>query len=609
MSDQDKKESSAGPADEKKPTTYKPTGKWAGEAFDFLRLFYRVGDQVTGLILIEISWAIFLVLLARLGPENTVRIIGIPWIESGQLAIRDVRLTSVFIFGAILIAFIWFLSSGLYLYITVPLQRIARNLALVLLQLLFVLFGAAYLPFYFILQPIHNYLISKKFKELPPEKQKDIQDQIAESGLEFKVAIRKALSKDIKLDPLWPIDKLDGPFDRAVTALMSRGYIGLASLNSYTFNEERLAIKAPMQIFASAIEQLRFNLHVARSTGRVRFQILPPIIKIHTNNRARFVRKWLGYDAIVWGSYLNTDSSLIWLNLEHALDHGDFAVTKNRDLAQLVQNDPFHSFARVQISPSLVIDQEDPLDAYIALLLAFVSGLQARKKRRFFLGQSLRDEIYTDGNNDEFLIITHLVQQTLFDLKPPLPQKTLYVTAKDALLDLAGRWLSRHLGGSGYLYAIGRDRTRPSHHALREVAARCAMLAPENPYNYYRLAACEYLVGDAESAEKAVQLGLEKDSDLKWLDSIRLYVVTKMTMLQHLHGSSDKDELIAAKLFVYLNRAIACGGQTTKEHLREDFTKTLIYALHNSLGQAITQSEQLIYKTLDLPLPSRDSQS
>ena len=44
----------------------KAEGKWMAEAFDFLRLFRRVGRNGFGLLILEIGWALLVLLLGQL---------------------------------------------------------------------------------------------------------------------------------------------------------------------------------------------------------------------------------------------------------------------------------------------------------------------------------------------------------------------------------------------------------------------------------------------------------------------------------------------------------------------------------------------------------------
>ncbi len=59
----------------------KPEGKWAIEAFDFLRLFRRIGRSFVGLLFLEFGWTAYTLLLQRVMTTPwTLKITLPPWL-------------------------------------------------------------------------------------------------------------------------------------------------------------------------------------------------------------------------------------------------------------------------------------------------------------------------------------------------------------------------------------------------------------------------------------------------------------------------------------------------------------------------------------------------
>jgi hypothetical protein len=104
-------------------------GKWAAEAYDFLRLHQRVGSRIYGLVLLEFAWAALLWLLTNITPDDDPHVIGMPWLSSdvgGGLSAHfaPVALANLFIPGALVIFAVWVVVSRLHLFLTRPFLQI-----------------------------------------------------------------------------------------------------------------------------------------------------------------------------------------------------------------------------------------------------------------------------------------------------------------------------------------------------------------------------------------------------------------------------------------------------------------------------------------------------
>src|SRR5436305_5701330 len=105
----------------------KSEAKWAAEAFDFLRLYSGVGRSMAGLLLLEIGWAAYLVLVGHfVGGDAGAKVVSL------QRPKIDLQLTAIYAYGSIGISLLWAIFSGVHQYATLPLWRGVQNLLLLL---------------------------------------------------------------------------------------------------------------------------------------------------------------------------------------------------------------------------------------------------------------------------------------------------------------------------------------------------------------------------------------------------------------------------------------------------------------------------------------------
>jgi hypothetical protein len=234
----------------------------------------------------------------------------------------------------------------------------------------------------------------------------------------------------------------------------------------------------------------------------------------------------------------------------------------------------------------IIVDQEDLLDAYVAVAMALVHALNARELRRGGVLSQQLDRLRLYNWSDRDAIITALIKDCFFAL-PAEPLRggaesqavaegsrglrltrsnfSSSPTAKEVLIDVVGKWLGKQLD-----HWTSRDERYPTEF-LEDVALRCTELRPQEPENHYRLAAIRLLLGKTDAARKAIDAARAHDSRARQATTTTLSVRAEMAV-------NDLDRLSEeAKCAIYVARAVARGGDETRSKLAEAFKKTLIY--------------------------------
>jgi hypothetical protein len=403
------------------------SGKWASEAFGFLRFYQRVGNQLWGLILIEIGWAVLVLLIAKMLPEQ------------GQKKIHHKSIIDIFLIGAAGLALCWCFSSGVYLYARLLLGRILSGLAALLFYLAFwVLFV---LRFLFLFSELRRTRKRLRDEETAAEKKEPIEAAAekppASPEIEAEVKKLAKLERDKacdekalelldekakQLNAPWTLkvartfETLALPCALGLSRLKLGGRIGLAPIYSFTFEEDRKAAKAPLQAFATGVDRLQNKLQYLVSIQLVRFEVLPPAVKVTTSRRAKMLRSVFGLDAVLWGSYVSIDPPLIAMQIETAR-----AKPKDEKDAWIRKLEIFKGLDPIE-NEGIIVDQEDTLDAYVAVAMALVHALNAREFRSGGLFSKPFDRLGLYDSSNRNAIITTLVEDGLFAL-PAVPLK------------------------------------------------------------------------------------------------------------------------------------------------------------------------------------------
>lgn len=600
-------------------------GKWAAEAFGLLRFYQRVGNQLWGLILMNIGWAALVLLIAKLLPDE------------GEKEVHHLRLIDVFLLGALVVTFCWVFSSGLYVYGRIVLERILRAIGLLLLLIWFVLILAIQLVFQLREygriegelrreeekaaerrkagerkltgeQPVATptpAVAAERKKRAAAQQKKEHEQRVAKA---FKLLDEKANRPDAP----WPLrvakvfDPLTAACIRGISWLNSSGRIGLAPIYTFTFEEDRNAVKAPMQAFASAVDRLQYRLQNLSAARRIRFDPLPAAVSVTTARRARLLRWIGGFDAVLWGSYTSTRPPRIAMQMEVARpqpkgDEDDWSRTWN-------DVDPFRTAAPA--NEGMIVNQDDWFDAYIAVAMTLVHAINARELRPTIGGawgaKLDRIRLYSDAGLRA--IITALVEDCLFampagalsdgsevpspvdEFPDPIPARSRFSsapTAKESLVSVAGKWLARQLDDF-----TSSDERCPDEF-LEDVARRCAELCPEDAENHYRLATVLLATGKTNEARAAIAAGVAADSRLRRIGEIPFSVKASMALGELDILSREGSGVRVAKCGVHVARAIARGGQKTRGSLAEEYKKTTGYKL--SQHRTEPRSPELAY--------------
>lgn len=570
----------------------KSSGQWAAEAFDFLRLFRRVSRSFSGLLLVEIGWAALLFLVAKLSAADATPVVGIPWIASGGPTVQDVPLATVFTYGAAAIALVWCFTSGLYLYVSAPIAKVLRVVGVPLVIPLVIVLGVIGLPILLVSLPLEAYLYArwKKGKDA-----KKLEQAIKDDGEE---AIRDVARKEMGFRADWLQVWMMGRGADLARTWASAGFIGLAPLYSYSYDEDLLGAKAPVQIFAEAIGRMRLKLRNLRAVQHVSFRPLPPAVRASDFRAARRVRKWLGLDALLWGSYLSTDPPMIWLNVDQALTPTEKEKQEKADDAEVWRDGNPFSDSLDPDAAAFIVDQRDSQDAYIVLLIVLIQALKRRQSGRWRLAPKWVDALYY-SHADVKRIINHLIRDALFDLDAPLspsPAPHATLTAKEMLVGIAGKWISTTVETAPF-----RREDRIGDQLLWEVAKKCVELLPDDPGVNYRLALVSSLLGRDEEAEAALATALKRDTSARWSGQIRLAVQAQMAMgMIRLAGVDERVEI--AKAAIYTARAItfADDEESEKKQLREELMKSQYYELRQYDRSPLTGYEKILHRYLDL---------
>ena len=547
--------------------------KWAGELYSFIQLFRRESSHFLGLIILEIGWAVLMSLLLPLLPEGSF---------------ARTKLPFVLVAGALTIAAIWVLFSGLIYYAWLILKRPVRAVLILVLQALWFLV--------------------------------DIVADVSAS-IEIRLLHRREIRNVLGLRSIKIADWFSDKFSNRLAWLVSTGRIDLAPLNSYTYQEDEKAVKASLQLFTLASSRLSLTLRQHHAARRVGFSVLPPLVPVRNNVQVQVMRWLFDFDALLWGSYVSSEPPRIWLNIERRLAPISADSTDSERWADI------EAFRAGQVGDDLAmvtIDQRDPLDAYIVLLVTLIEALRSRElKKRFRLYPKVFDSLAVSARSERQAIGRHLVRDVLLrlppmertvpalvtvaqvDARPEPPVETeMTPSAKSVLVAYVSQWLDGQLGS-----AI--NEWEGDLELLRDVARKCQKLLPDDAGPHYRLAVLNCLLDEKEDdARSELEKGLEKDLPLTWAAEQPLlfsYAVMKMNTL--LDNSSRWDKVEIAKAAIYTARAI----KARKVHedlikLIEAYKESHLYKFRYKYPSGgvheYSTSERLLYGLLGLEIPS-----
>jgi len=423
--------------------------KWSSEFFNFLRLFDRFGTRVVGLLVLQLAWAVAVTIIPKHTPEHGPARISVPrWGPDFPWVLHPIPIGVVYAEGVVIVFALWMLRSRAYLIVVRPLTTLFRALAAMSLGVVSLFAGVTLglaLCVEFRLRksrpPAWRSAIKKAVEETRRKAPRRQQGTHPRSRTPRRFCDRCSHRLDVfaNLDrgsPWFFADRVGEMCERLdawiLRRLISVGYIGIAPIASVSLEEDEKAAKAAMQNFAQALARLRLLLRSLPTSPYVRFIAVPPALSASVVQRADRLRRVLGLDALLYGSYQSVEPPRIWMNLARPIPPPKWISGKGTALAVA---DPIEVDPSIRFSMAL-IDQRDPFDAYIVLSLALAETLRSRQLRWLiddsFRGKLLRYAplIYSVSFNDEsdplsssrkdrLAIVGHLVEDVLLQVPQP----------------------------------------------------------------------------------------------------------------------------------------------------------------------------------------------
>lgn len=590
------------------------SGKWAAEVYDFLHLFRRINASIYGLILIELGWVLLLIFIGKLTPtpNNAVVVpaITIPWSNS-TIAVSDLLLP-----GSITVIVFWIFWSGLWLYIWLPLRQLLRRIAILALWTVVYIGILLNLALLVLTYPIERLLVwnwlrkaSPKFKEklsqtasekkkneievdklvgnevglvaelgindaekiknghLNAEEKKRIEDKINKKALDEAIVEQTGFSRWFILGLLRKI------ISDQIIALSSRAYIGLAPLQSFSYEEDVNASKAPAQVFSTAIQRLYWKLGKNKLLKHIRFENLPLHFVPHNVNEAHLLRKLLGLDVLVWGSYLRDDANKVWLNIDNN------QIPEEDDDNQKKMPKRIFGYRPDLSHKMIVIDQSSIWDVYVALALTVIQTVQSRTKSwKQKMNWASRDELYF-GSVHIDTIVDHLIQDTFLEYEEKSSSGEIYPTPRRLLALLAGEWVG-HIINDTDKYASDDMELANS---LLPILRKCIAVEPDIPENHYRLGLLFLLKGLVGDCIRAFSIG-KKYEPPQFFAQRGVIMASVYVDERSLSKNIGIDRPFALAV-THAARAINLGGDTEKEHMRKVFEKAGYFEFRKAVNK------------------------
>lgn len=516
----------------------KNSGKWASEVFDFIRLLKRTGSSFFGLLILELGWILFLMLISRIYPVGDNPPPPTILLPSG----KDIQIAQLLLPGVLIVFILWFFGSGFYIYLWIPLSLVIK---LIVMLVLFLITALAWLVNAFIFpvtKLIENRLVANFLKNSDSEKkQKNIADREKswmsllelyidwknrekirevfgkdveralysdnvsedESAQIIKFRVRDLASREVALEEIkfraWFLFIWVGSIFRVpISSFFSQANIGIAPIQSFSYDEEQTSIKLAAQVFSTAIDWTRWALKDIDAVEYVKFHILPEHVIPKDAVGAQKIKNWLNFDVLFWGSYITGSNKKIWINTSANLpnsDNEEYSKTEKweeRAIPKLFLRD-------YKVEPFvLAIDHDKPWQTYAILALALIMTIQSRKQR---YEKDLIDKLSNDGSKKIDLIISKLIRD-IFEKMSTSKEKSNYPSIEELMIDVAGNWIGYKIGD-----ILVRDETvdfvSKNRLVFYKILQDCINRKPTITENYYRAG---MLACFAEREEDALKL-------------------------------------------------------------------------------------------------------
>jgi hypothetical protein len=576
-------------------------GKYATEAYDMVvlaRLFQR---SLYGLILLQLGWIGFLFCLLRLpvGP----RMLSMPCVHFRPLKFApwQADVWWVWMAGALLLLAYWLLKIRGFL-----LRRmVARSMVLFVwapaVLLLATLLGIIEFLLLFLVFLFRDSWRIGKHKEQERtrrldeirKKQPEISEQEAMEQME--AALRKEFPK--AEDPLWvaAVTSLSsGDEPRLLGAALgllrftfsdSPARIGVAPLGEFAEGEAPSAPWNGDRIFGVSAERL--NLEERQGLWpKARFQMLPSHLTVRTPSEARWLRRLMFMDALIWGQYSSADET-VWVRLEIA---GSSPRRKDAE-SRLDADRAYRSglLGRDMELPlkSLTFAAHDHSASVVTLCACLLHVLQYRNIRWdqgwrqkvsqsqlgfsiFYMGDklSLRRAKYARE------VCRFLATEILPCRKPRSTECTALPSAESLLAQVISSWVGSMFSEIRSVLDEEEDlEARPFLIELKRLLAFCTEVDPHRPEHLYRLGFILCLLGDVDEA--AARLAHAGELDVRSLrtDTIMAIVLGELAVDRIFLKHGKELRLARAAWAVHMAAVIAIGGEEGKQRVGEGLSK------------------------------------
>lgn len=319
--------------------------------------------------------------------------------------------------------------------------------------------------------------------------------------------------------------------------------------------------------------------------------MLPELVIPQNANDAAILRKILGLDVLVWGSYLAGDSSKIWLNVE-----------QKRRLPK-EQKDDRKFDAIFGVAPKLdratfSIEQADIWDSYISFMLVVMQAVNARSfrtKNEKKINWRSFDSLYY-ANTEIDVVVEYLIWEVLRFIPFEKMGDRNLLSTRQILVEIAGNWVGQklmHLSRGESVDSLALE--------LLPVAQLCTKLAPDIAENHYRLGTIYALLGQVDQSVESFGNALQYETPNVFAK--RTEHIAEFQVEIDIKGDST-DKLSPGRLAAYIARFINIDGEKGKAYIQKTMEneKWLSY-WRDLLGQ--TYKTEPIYRVL-LKLVSKE---
>lgn len=583
-------------------------GKWAGEVYDFIRIFKQNGNSVLGLFLLELGWILFLILVTKLSPSGDNQPPAKIIFPGGF----EVTILETLIPGMIFITFIWLIWTKRYYPFAFPVWSFFKYLFLFVIgmTLLSISFAINIILFFpalwverikirkFILkqnpeawdarvdnnfeatvtlitfykengknEKIKRILGNKLTKLILNSNELDqpSKDQLTKRIIKY-VEETLALS-EIKFSRWFLLKPIFFFLQDQYSLISSQARIGIAQLQSFNYEEDQHSARLNAQIFSSAVDLIRWKLGEIDAGKYIKFFFLPEHILPRNTLDAEKYCAQLQLDVLIWGSYLPGSKNSIWLNASN------ISNTKHSSKRYMKEIFP----ENFSVPPlTAVIDQSQISDPFLVLVLSVIVTMSARIQNAKNSGYERLDRIDRLQDSDKIdeiildLMVDIFMERTCTNVSQIdlLPNIDLYLT------DLVGNWVGCKIGDKdidekNYKYSFLH------RNIFYRVLKECITRNPNCPENYYRAGVMACLLDCETNAieffEKAAEYDCPKPSE-----EVARVIYSNLAGSELVYEISKYDEkanFVLAKYAAHLARAINILGNYQLKDIQEEIQK------------------------------------